>query len=116
MQIILSKQDDIVCFSEKDNPLSNFFLSDLKVFGQTFPSAEHAYQHVKSKGSGDFSRADVIRKPEIALDARRIGSKVLESDAWILSKDTVISEILEAKLQQFTKFKDALSDVERPTS
>lgn len=71
---------------------------------------------MKSKGSGDFSRADVIRKPEIALDARRIGSKVLESDAWILSKDTVISEILEAKLQQFTKFKDALSDVERPTS
>lgn len=112
-RLYVSEQDDIVCFSGKDNPLSNFFPSDLKVFGQTFPSAEHAFQHVKSLRSGDLSRAEAIRKSETALDAKRLGSQVLESDAWISSKDTVMREILEAKLQQCAKFKDALANVKK---
>lgn len=116
-KLFVAEQDDIVCFYGKDNPLSNFFPADLKVFGQTVPSAEHAFQHVKSIRSGDLSRAEAIRKSETALDAKRLGSQVLESDAWISSKDTVMSEILETKLQQCAKFKDALSNVKKtPTS
>lgn len=113
-RLYVAEQDDIVCFSGKDNPLSNFFPSDLKLFGQTFPSAEHAFQHVKSIRSGDLSRAEAIHKSETALDAKRLGSQVLESDAWILSKDTVMGDILEAKLLQCAKFKDALSNVIKP--
>lgn len=112
-RLYVAEQDDIVCSSRKDNPLSNFFPSDLKVFGQTFPSAEHAFQHVKSIRSGDLSRAEAIRKSDTALDAKRFGSQVLESDAWISSKDTVMSEILETKLQQCAKFKEALSNVKK---
>lgn len=59
---------------------------------------------MKSIISGDLSRAEAIRKSETASGAKRLGSKVLEFDAWISSKDTVMNEILEAKLKQFAKF------------
>ena len=38
------KQPNIVPCVGKDNPLSNFFACDLKVFGEKHVSAEHAYQ------------------------------------------------------------------------
>lgn len=36
---------------------------------------------------------EAIRKSETTLDAKRLGSHVLESDAWISFKDTMIIEI-----------------------
>jgi predicted NAD-dependent protein-ADP-ribosyltransferase YbiA (DUF1768 family) len=43
----------VVAFAGKDNPLSNFFPTELKVFGATYSSAEQAFQHVKALRSGE---------------------------------------------------------------
>lgn len=109
----VTHQEDIVCFSGKDNPLSNFFPTELKVFGQTYPSAEHAFQHIKSLRSGDLNRAEAVSKAETALDAKRVGGQVLESDAWITSKDSVMREILESKLQHCSQFRSALKKIRK---
>ena len=111
----IATQEDVVCFSGKENPLSNFFPTEIKVFGTTFKSAEHAYQHVKSIRSGDLNRAEAITKAETALDAKHIGNQVLESDSWINDKNNVMSEILDAKLKQCEQFKDALKATKKKT-
>ena len=90
-----------------------FFPAEVKVFSQTYQSAEHAFQYIKSMRSGDLNRAEAVLKADAALDAKRVGSQVLESDSWITSKDSVMREILEAKLQQCEKFRDALSNTRK---
>ncbi|XP_056022124.1 opsin, blue-sensitive-like [Ostrea edulis] len=83
------------------------------VIEQTYPSAEHAFQHIKSLRSGDLNRAEAVSKAETALDAKRVGGQVLESDAWITSKDSVMREILESKLQHCSQFRSALKKIRK---
>jgi hypothetical protein len=46
---------------EKKNPLSNFFPCELSIFGETFKSAEQAFQTTKALRSGDVDAAERIR-------------------------------------------------------
>jgi ribA/ribD-fused uncharacterized protein len=109
----VAEQEDIIPFAGKDNPLSNFFPTELKIFGKTYKSAEQAFQHVKALRSGDLQKAENIDTAESALDAKRFGSQVLVSDAWLDSRDEVMREILESKLKQCEEFRDALEKLKK---
>ena len=109
-------QKDVVAFSGKDNVLSNFFPTDVKVFGQTFKSAEQAFQHTKAMRSGDLYRAEQVMTADTALDAKKIGNQVLPSDQWFDTRDDVMRSILEAKLAQCKEFSEALSKSNKNTT
>ena len=105
----------MVAFAGKDNPLSNFFPTELKAFGVTYSSAEQAFQHVKALRSGDLNKTESIQSAETALDAKRFGNQVLVSDAWLESREEVMREILEAKIKQCEQFRDALGKIKTTT-
>ena len=61
------KQPAVVSCSGKDNPLSNFYPCDIKVFGETHPSSEHAFQHVKALRCGDLIAAEKSETHQLHL-------------------------------------------------
>ena len=64
------------------------------LFGLKHRSAEHAYQYVKAKRSGDISRATEIQS---ALDAKKIGNMVTPSPSFTDNPVSLMTEIIEAK-------------------
>lgn len=111
--LYVTEQEDVVAFAGQDNPLSNFFPTELKIFGATYSSAEQAFQHVKAMRSGDLNKAESISNAETALDAKRIGNQILVSDAWLDSRDEVMREILESKIKQCEEFREALGKIKK---
>ena len=102
-------QENIVPFSGHDNILSNFFPCELKVFGHTHSSSEHAYQYAKAIRCGDIPKASVIRDARTALDAKRIGDTVIKSDTFKKEEMSLMEEVLVAKMEQVPSFKAELS-------
>ena len=43
-----------------------------------------------------------------ALDAKRIGANITFPDEWLLQRDDVMQEILEAKFEQVIEFKESV--------
>ncbi|KAK3082645.1 hypothetical protein FSP39_001246 [Pinctada imbricata] len=101
-------QKDVIAFCGNEDVLSNFYPSEMKIFGQTFKTPEHAFQHTKAMRCGDLHRADQIMKAETALDAKRIGNQIMMSDQWFETRDDVMRNILDAKVAQCKQFCEAL--------
>lgn len=80
--------DNVVVFQGQDNPLSNFFPCNLRIFGEHHKSAEHAYQLTKVIRSGNTDAAQKVRDAETALDAKRIGNSVKDPQGWSDDKET----------------------------
>lgn len=87
----------MVVFQGQDNPLSNFFVCDLRVFGEHHKSAEHAYQLAKATQAGNMDAAQKVRDAKTALDAKRIGNTVSDPQRQSDDKKTLIEEIVTAK-------------------
>ncbi|XP_062601967.1 uncharacterized protein F44E2.8-like, partial [Saccostrea cucullata] len=107
--------DGLVVFQGKENPLSNFFPCDVKVFGETHKSAEHAYQLTKAIRSGDFNATENIRVAPTALEAKRIGDKVKIPEKWQDQKETVMEEIIHAKATQVPELREKLENSDAKT-
>jgi ribA/ribD-fused uncharacterized protein len=103
-----ANQKDVIAFSGKDDILSNFYPSELKVFSLNYSSPEQAYQHTKAMRCGDQHRAEQIMKAESAIDAKKIGNQVMISDQWFDTRDDVMREIVNAKLAQCKEFSETL--------
>ena len=99
---------NIQMFFGKDNVLSNFYPCQINIFGVTHKSAEHALQYVKSMRSGDVPRATAVQEAATALDAKKIGQQVVASPSYLEHQETIMKEIVEAKVAQVPAFKDAL--------
>ena len=99
---------DIVAFNGKNDILSNFYPCNINVFGTSHASAEHAFQYSKAMRSGDVVNAAAVRNANSALDAKRIGAKITFPDEWLLQRDDVMQEILEAKFEQVIEFKESV--------
>uniref|UniRef100_A0A8W8IUL8 NADAR domain-containing protein n=1 Tax=Magallana gigas TaxID=29159 RepID=A0A8W8IUL8_MAGGI len=95
-----------------DNPLSNFFPCDLRVFGEHHKTAEHAYQLTKAIRSGNTDAAQKVRDAETALDAKRIGNSVKDPQGWSDDKETVMEEIVTAKADQIAEVKAVLEKLD----
>lgn len=100
---------DIIAFSGKDDVLSNFYPCDVKIFGISHASAEHAFQYSKAMRSGDLVRASSVRNATTALEAKRIGAQVTVPYHWIQQRDDIMRQVLEAKFDQVIEFKDKIS-------
>lgn len=100
----------MVVFQGQDNPLSNFFPCDLRVFGEHHKTAEHAYQLTKAIRSGNTDAAQKVRDAESALDAKRIGNSVKDPQGWSDDKETVMEEIVTAKADQIADVRAVLEN------
>ena len=107
---------NIVAFNGKNNILSNFYPSEIKVFGVVHKSAEHAYQYTKAMRTGDTVRATMIQEAPTAYDAKMLGNKVATSDQFEDTKVTMMQEILDAKAAQVQEFHETLLNSHPKTS
>ena len=108
-----SAKKNIIAFSGKDDIQSNFYPCNIKIFGISHPSAEHAFQYSKAMRSGDTITASAIQKANSALDAKRIANKITTPDEWLLQRDDVMKQILESKFDQVPEFKEYILQMQR---
>lgn len=90
---------NVVAFQGKDNPISNFFPCEIKVFGEEHRLAEHAYQLTKALRAGNLYAAEKVRNAPTALDAKKVGT-VKDPEGWNDQKLGLMEEILFAKSEQ----------------
>lgn len=82
---------------------------DVKSFGISYASAEHAFQYSKAMRYGDLVRASSVRNAATALEAKRIGAQVTVPDHWIQQRENIMRKVLEAKFDQVVEFRDKIS-------
>ena len=106
-----AKAKNVVAFKGKENPISNFYPCDLRVFGEMHQSAEHAFQLTKAVRSGNMEAAEKVRSAKTALDAKRIGATVRDPQDWATEKLEVMEEIVSSKAEQVPEFRSKLESV-----
>ena len=106
---ISEKPKNLETFQGEKNPLSNFFPCELSIFGETFKSAEQAFQTTKALRSGDVVAAERIRNAKTALEAKRIGNLIQKSEQWKETEKEVMEEIVAAKVKQCEDMRETLS-------
>lgn len=89
--------------------LSNFYPCQINVFGESFSSAEQAYQLIKAIRTSTLIAAEKIREAKTALDCKMIGKTVSGSPQWRLEAKSVMEEIIDAKVSQLSEMKKLLS-------
>ena len=107
---------NVVPFAGASDVLSNFYPCELKAFGVTHRSSEHAFQYVKAVRSGDIPRANAIQSAPTALDAKRIGKTISASKSFEDSKLELMTEIIQAKFDQIPKFRESMSKAKKSGS
>ena len=103
----------VTVFSGKENPLSNFFPCEVRVFGTMHKSAEHAYQYAKAQQAGKNKVAERIMQANSALQAKIEAKALSYNPNWILKKEGVMSEILSEKIKSCKDFADKLMSADK---
>jgi ribA/ribD-fused uncharacterized protein len=93
--------------------LSSFYPCDLKAFGVSHKSSEHAFQYVKAVRSGDMTKANAIQTAPTALDAKKFGKTAPPSDSFESNKYNLMKEIIEANCDQVPEFREALEKAKK---
>jgi ribA/ribD-fused uncharacterized protein len=91
--------DTIYFFSVPHEPLNNFSAHTVEVWGNIFPTAEHAYQWKKFEGS-DPSHAEKIARTRSPWLAKKMGQEGNYRPNWSDTKVNAMREILQAKVAQ----------------
>jgi ribA/ribD-fused uncharacterized protein len=88
--------------------LSNFYLSPVHISPYTFPSAEHAFQAMKTLDPAACERIQAVKTPAEAKRLGRLVTKRPDWDAWyrVYAMHTVLSE----KFTPSTSLADQLLD------
>jgi ribA/ribD-fused uncharacterized protein len=105
----------VIPFHGSDDPISNFYPCEIKVFGETHQSSEHAYQLTKALRAGNLEIADKIRNANTALEAKRFGNTVKEATEWDTQKLEVMEEIISEKAEQVKPFREQLEKSDNNT-
>ena len=82
----------VTVFSGRDNPLSNFFPCDIKVYGILHRSAEHAYQYTKAQQAGKDKIAERILQARSAYQAKQEAKSLPFNPNWHDRKEKVMSD------------------------
>jgi ribA/ribD-fused uncharacterized protein len=88
--------------------LSNFYAAPLTYDGQTFPTAEHAYQYRKAVFHKQWGTASLIKSASSPRDAKFIAKRIIQIPTWHEYKPEFMSDILMAKSRQCPEFRKAL--------
>ena len=110
-QYIEDNSKEVEAFDGHENVLSNFFPCELNVFGESFQSAEQAFQLTKAVRAGDLMAAEKIREATSALDCKQIGKTVQTSSSWHQNAQKVMEEIVSEKIKQCAGMKRKILDV-----
>ncbi len=108
----IPKPDDIKIFWRNNDPLSNFYMCKIRIYGKTFHSSEQAYQWAKLLFLGENSMAEEVLRCRTAKQAKQIANRIPQRDleGWNTQKRQIMEEILIAKLNCCYQFKKALTD------
>ena len=86
--------------------LSNFYEARVLFDARHWPTAEHAYQAMKT---ADFGLQEVIRDALTPGEAKRLGRALLRiRDGWDRYKDAYMERIVDAKFQQHPELMEKL--------
>ena len=105
----------VVPFAGASDVLSNFYPCEVKVFGTVHKSAEHAYQYVKAVRGGDIPKAQEIQSAHSAFAAKQIGKRISSSPSFESKKIELMTEIIEAKYDQVSEFRETLRKAKKST-
>ena len=86
------------------------------MLGEVHQSAEHAYQFTKAIRSGDIDALKKVREASTALEAKRAGNTIKEPVEWETQKVTMMEEVIQAKAEQVSKFRDKLDSSNSKTT
>ena len=93
------------------DPLSNHFPCNVKVFGNTYQSAEHAYLHTKAIHCGASTNlVEDIKTASNAAIAKQLDRRIPFCDTCTGRKEKVMQEILQEKIKQVVESEKALID------
>lgn len=84
-------------FSGKYRFLSNYYCIRFCYKGNTYRSAEHAYQAEKCKFLNDAGRIRLAASP---VDAKRLGQKVALKDGFMDNRISIMEDIVQCKFVQ----------------
>ena len=103
--------DDVIAFRSPNYVLCNFYVDSLFVYDRHFTSVEQAYQWKKMKHIKQEAFALEITKAKTPSKAKQIANRVPQNllEDWHFIKLDVMKQILDAKLEQCSKFRDELS-------
>jgi ribA/ribD-fused uncharacterized protein len=91
-------EDVIGPFDENYSYLSSFSAISFEVWGNRFPTAEHAYQAGKAIGQSDWF--EDIRDADSVKEAKKLGYQIELPAQWDQIKDRCMVEIVTAKFGQ----------------
>lgn len=101
-------------YGHKD-PLSNHYPCEIRVMGQIFSSAEHAYQHTKAINAKRPDIAEKIKGAEHAGTVKKIAGDIPFNPKWENRREEVMTKILQSKMDQNAPFRQELQESEDKT-
>lgn len=87
--------------------LSNFYPCKVNILGRTYPSAEHAYQALKTN---DMAKRQEIANAPTAKEAKAIGRKLTLRPNWDNERLPIMDLVVTAKFHQNSDLKKKLVD------
>jgi len=76
-------------FSDQHRFLSNFWPSEIHLFGRMYPTVEHFYQAMKATTTADH---ELVRAAGSAKEAKRIAKNIKLRDDWDVVKFAIMRE------------------------
>ena len=102
--------EDVRTIFGHEDPLSNHHLADVRVLGQTFPSAEHAYKHTQAINAKRPDIAKEILQTKYPHTVKRLSKNIPWNPAWDGKKEHIMERILQSKMEQNEDFRKALQE------
>ena len=101
---------NVIAIRSPKNALCNYYICNINIFGQTFKSAEHAFQWSFCEHVNMSELAQEIIKSPTPEQAKEVASRVPaeQSGTWHEIKCDIMEQILEAKVTSCPEFKQSL--------
>lgn len=100
--------DFVMAFVTVELPFSNWSSHKIAIWGETFPTAEHAYQYRKFRDHDPYW-AGKIKRAKSASEAKKLGwRRKIDSAAWDRVREPIMRELLAAKVAQHEDVLEAL--------
>lgn len=97
--------NEIDNFTNEYSFLSNFYMCTIECLDDNYPSAEHAYQAMKTK---DPSIREKIRNCKTPGQAKKIGNEISLRPNWNQMKYDIMLDIVFSKFDQNPNLKEKL--------